>query len=198
MRIILEKLEERDDIRLSCLIRVLAATGMRRGEAVALRWSDISLEDRLIEVNKAAVTAKGALIVKSPKTQASVRTIAIDANTAQKLEILKETQASFAREVGFTLSEEAFAFSYYPDGSTPPHPDTVSHHFKAAAEACGITDIHIHSLRHFQATAIDSLVSERQKQARLGWSTSHMARHYTDAIAEEDRRAAEEIGDMLG
>jgi len=52
--------------------------------------------------------------------------------------------------------------------------------------------------RVFQATALDPVVSEAQKQARLGWSTVHMARHYTDAISDEDRRAAEHIGEMLG
>ncbi len=197
VRKILEKLDQREDIKLAGLIRVLAATGMRSGEAVALRWADISLEDRLIQVNKAAITAKGALLVKSPKTHASVRTIAIDAHTVEKLKSLKQTQANFALKAGLSLSEEAFAFSYFPDGSMPPHPDTISHRFKTAAEACGISDIHVHSLRDFQATVIDSLVSERQKQARLGWSTSHMARHYTDAVAEEDRRAAEEIGNIL-
>jgi integrase len=52
-------------------------------------------------------------------------------------------------------------------------------------------------LRHFQATALDAVISERQKQSRLGWSTVHMARHYTDAVDEEDRRAAEHLGRLL-
>jgi hypothetical protein len=52
-------------------------------------------------------------------------------------------------------------------------------------------------LRHFQATSLDAVIPERQKQARLGWSTVHMARHYTDAISSEDRKAAEHIGTLL-
>ena len=55
-------------------------------------------------------------------------------------------------------------------------------------------DLHLHSLRHFQATSLDAVIPERQKQARLGWSTVHMARHYTDTISSEDRKAAEHIG----
>jgi integrase len=58
-------------------------------------------------------------------------------------------------------------------------------------------DIHLHSLRHFHATALDPVISERQKQARLGWSTVQMSRHYTDAIREEDRRAAEHVGRLI-
>jgi hypothetical protein len=44
---------------------------------------------------------------------------------------------------------------------------------------------------------LDPVISEAQKQARLGWSTVHMARHYTDGVPAEDRRAAEHIGRLL-
>jgi len=59
------------------------------------------------------------------------------------------------------------------------------------------TDVHMHSLRHFHATALDPVISEAQKQTRLGWSTVKMARHYTDSVPEEDRRAAAHVGKML-
>jgi integrase len=65
------------------------------------------------------------------------------------------------------------------------------------AKAGVAQDVHLHSLRHFHATALDSVISERQKQARLGWSTVRMARHYTDAITAEDQRAAEHVGRLL-
>ena len=45
---------------------------------------------------------------------------------------------------------------------------------------------------------LDPVISEAQKQTRLGWSTVHMARHYTDGVEAEDRRAAEYLGDLLG
>ena len=60
------------------------------------------------------------------------------------------------------------------------------------------SDVHLHSLRHFQSTRLDTVISEAQKQARMGWASVHMSRHYTDAITEEDRRAAEHIGEALG
>jgi integrase len=74
----------------------------------------------------------------------------------------------------------------------------VSHAFAKARVAAKLPkDLHLHSLRHFQATLLDTVISERQKQARLGWSTVHMARHYTDAISSEDKKAAEHIGSIL-
>jgi integrase len=96
------------------------------------------------------------------------------------------------------LGDDGFVFSFEPGGETPPHPDAMSHIFAKVRDAADIaSDIHLHSLRHFQATALDPVVPERQKQARLGWSTVHMARHYTDAIGAEDRKAAAHIGQLL-
>ncbi len=59
------------------------------------------------------------------------------------------------------------------------------------------SDVHLHSLRHFQTTELDSVVSEAQKQARMGWSTIDMARHCTDAVSTEDRPTADHIGALL-
>ena len=74
----------------------------------------------------------------------------------------------------------------------------MSHAFDRIRKRAGVSkELHLHSLRHFQATAIDGVVSERQKQARLGWATVQMARHYTDAVGEEDRKASEHVGRLL-
>lgn len=45
---------------------------------------------------------------------------------------------------------------------------------------------------------LDAVISEKQKQSRLGWTNAIMARHYTDSVPDEDRRAAEHIGRLLG
>ena len=96
------------------------------------------------------------------------------------------------------LEDESFVFSFEPGGTTPPYPDVMSHAFASLRDRAKVaSDVHLHSLRHFQATVIDSVVSERQKQARLGWATVHMARHYTDAVTEEDQKAAEFVGRLL-
>jgi hypothetical protein len=43
-----------------------------------------------------------------------------------------------------------------------------------------------------------AVISESQKQARMGWATVQMARHYTDRVGEEDMKAAGHIGVVLG
>jgi integrase len=118
--------------------------------------------------------------------------------TLSELAELRLEQDALARSCGLKLTPESFVFSFEPGGGIPPHPDTISHVFaKVRTKAKVASDIHLHSLRHFHATQIDSVISEAQKQVRLGWSTVQMARHYTDGVPEEDRRAADHIGLLL-
>ena len=75
----------RDD-RLFPLWRVLAMTGMRRGEAVGLRWDDIDLENARLSVRRALIPHGDTVIVSEPKTARGRRVIALDAET---IEVLK-------------------------------------------------------------------------------------------------------------
>ncbi len=187
-----------EDVRVATFIRVVTATGMRRGEACALRWSDIDFEHATAVVDESVVAAAGGAIVKPPKTRASIRKLSLDAGTVSALRRLLGEQATLANACDRDLDAAAFVFSFAPGGETPPYPDVMSHSFDRIRRHAGVSnEVHLHSLRHFQATAIDGVVSERQKQARLGWATVHMARHYTDAVDEEDRKASEHVGRLL-
>jgi integrase len=124
--------------------------------------------------------------------------VAIDSDTASILRRLQLAQRSLATACGLTLEPESFLFSSEPGGLVPPHPDAMSHTFATVRTKGKVaTDVHMHSLRHFHATVLDPVISEAQKQTRLGWSTVKMARHYTDSVPEEDRRAAAHVGNML-
>jgi integrase len=187
-----------EDVRLSTFLRVVAATGMRRGEACGLRWSDLDLGLGSVRVDESVISANGGAAVKAPKTRASVRRLALDADSRAALEVLRVEQADLASACGRSVDPDGFIFSFEPGGAAPPHPDVMSHAFTRVRQAAGVaSDVHLHSLRHFHATALDPVISEAQKQARLGWSTVQMARHYTDGLATEDLRAAEHIGRLL-
>ena len=168
---------------------------MRRGEACALRWCHIDATSGTIQVNGSIVAIQGGASVKSPKTRASIRQIALDTNSLKALDELHDIQEELADAAGVALPDTGFAFSFEPGGLLPPHPDVRSHaftHIRIRAQVPA--DVHLHSLRHFHATALDPVISEAQKQTRLGRPTVQMARHYTDGVDEEDRRAAKHIG----
>lgn len=191
----------RDEARIGVFVRLVAATGMRRGEACGVRWSDVDWDARTVLVDKSVIAVDDGTvgaIVKAPKTRASIRTVVVDSETLEQLSGLRDEQEQLARSCDLSLDPDGFVFSFEPGGALPPHPDAISHGFIRIRKRAGLpSDLHIHSLRHFQATVLDAVISERQKQARLGWSTVQMARHYTDAVHEEDRRAAEHVGRVL-
>ncbi len=68
------------DPRYSALLQVVAATGARRGEACALRWSDIDWDDGRLTIDESVIASAGGASVKAPKST-SIRRVAIDAGT---------------------------------------------------------------------------------------------------------------------
>lgn len=122
----------------------------------------------------------------------------MDGVTLGLLAKLREEQSTIALKCGETLVEDPFVFGFTPTGDVPPYPDSMSHALARLRKLAGVSsEVHLHSIRHFHATALDPVISEAQKQARLGWATVQMARHYTDTVPEEDRRAAEHVERLL-
>ena len=79
-------LESVAEERLSPLWHTIAMTGMRRGEAIGLRWSDVDLENGRLAVRRALIPCSREVIVSEPKTIKGRRVIAIDPGT---IEVLK-------------------------------------------------------------------------------------------------------------
>ena len=198
VRTILTALESSGDLRLHAFCRLAIATGMRRGEIAALRLNDIDFMTGELRVDEGVVIGSGGVTVKAPKTAVSVRKLFVDQSTLDLLGKLRDQQLALAARCELELNDDAFLFSFDPGCTTPPYPDVFSKNFaKFRTDYAIPKDIHLHSFRHFAATFLDALVSERQKQARMGWSTTHMSRHYTDVVSDEDKRAAEAIGEVL-
>ena len=66
------------------------ATGLRRGELLALQWDDLNFETGELRINKQVYRVKGDLTVSEPKTKASIRTIILP---PVLLEVLRDNSA---------------------------------------------------------------------------------------------------------
>jgi integrase len=162
---------------LRALLRLKAATGMRRGEICGLRWDDI----------------------KVPKTEQSARVIRIDPGTVQVLAEHRAALEEQARQLGAELVADAYVFpnlARSPIGRRPRAPSWVS---KEWARLRGGAPIRLHDLRHWHATQL--LAAGRSPAAvaeRLGHSkVTTTLDIYSHAVERDDEQSAELIGSLL-
>ena len=107
-RIIAAAWEQDDDW--GTLIWLVMVTGMRRGEALALRWSDVDLDEGMLAIRRNYVRSTARAIEKDTKTH-QMRRISLDAETVAVLTEHQSRHTERARAVGVEPSEQAFLFS---------------------------------------------------------------------------------------
>jgi integrase len=190
---------EEEDHEFAVCLRLLATTGMRRGEACGLRWTDLNVEARTLVVQRAVVVVHGdGLYEKDTKTHAS-RRIALDQATLGALVGHRRAMKERAAACGTELAADAFMFSHAPDGSRPWRPENVSSAFTRVRTRAGLGHVRLHDLRHMHATQLLAAgVPVRTVSGRLGHAnaatTLNVYGHFLEA---SDRQAAEVIGDLL-
>jgi integrase len=178
----------------------MAATGLRRGEACALRWSDVDFHARTLVIRRALIIVKGkSTVVKSTKTR-SIRKIALDSTTLAALEEQHAFLDSRAVGKGVALKPGAYLFSHALDGSRPWYPDNVSHNFILLRDHLGFHGVRLHDLRHAHATQLLAAgVPVRTVSGRLGHANAARTLGvYAHFLASSDRDAADVIGELLG
>ena len=137
--------------RLEALWTVYATTGMRRGEALALRWNDFDPGRRLVHVSAAYVMVNGHAALKATKTDRP-RTIDLDDRTVTVLQDHAGMQADELAIFGAGPTAQRLIFCR-EDGS-PLRPDTVTREFARIVDNVGLTRIRLHDLRHTHATLL--------------------------------------------
>jgi integrase len=135
------------------IILTLAYTGVRRGEALGLKWENVDFENKTITIERTRDN-KG---VRSPKTKNSYRTILIDDTLATQLKIYRtwcrETMLTFGKR----LALEDYIFVSYQSG-TPIVDATIKYSFDRILKKTGLKKVTPHGLRHTHATL---LISQR-------------------------------------
>ena len=190
-------LEAISDDRLHPLYLMLGLVGLRRGEAVALRWTDVDLNLGQVRIEQSAVKVGDQALVGPPKSSAGSRVVAIDDETArrlqwhrcrQRLEVLKTTGEKRTPELVFTT----------PTGD-PLDPTYVSRHFARLVAQHGLPRIRLHDLRHTSASiGLASGESLLEVSRRLGHSSiSVTADVYSHISPEVARESAERLAQTV-
>jgi integrase len=183
--------------RLFALWFLLLTTGLRRGEAVGLRWADIDLDRSVMSVRRTIASVDGEMVEMEPKTAKSRRSVALDAATVKALRAHRKRQEVERRLVGEGWIETGAVFAY-PDGR-PLHPDHVMVVFRRLVADAGLPLIRLHDLRHTAATlALAAGVHPKVVQERLGHSSIGITLDtYSHVIEGMQADAASKVAQLL-
>jgi integrase len=183
------------------VLRVLAATGCRRGEVCALQWGDLALDGDMpvLTVRHAIAVVKKQSIVKNTKTH-SVRRVRLDDDTADVLRAHRRQMIELGFAAGQPLRDDDWVFARTPGSAEPMPPDRISQAWQRLCRDVGV-NARLHDLRHLHASLLlDAGESIAVVAGRLGHdanNNSALLRRYTHMMPGADERAASLVGSAL-
>lgn len=199
-KILLENLEllSIEDTKYKVAIILTVFTGVRLGELMGLEWQDIDFKNGIISINRSSqYLSDMGVFTKTPKTESSIREIAIPEFIISLLEEYKlwyEEQKSLYGEL-WTDSNRLFAQA---DGK-PMHPSSISKWFVRYVSTIGLPVINFHGLRHTNASLLVAQnVDIAVISARLGHAQiSTTLDFYVHPLLSHNRKAGYALENLL-
>lgn len=179
-------------------VTVLLFTGMRRGELMGLVWSDIDFDNNTITIQRSLQYLPDmGVFTSDTKTKSSRRVIKAPATAIQSLKIYRTWQKRTFMSIGQQWKESGCVF--VTQNGTPMHPDTLTSWFGSFIKTTDLPQIHIHSLRHTNATLqIANGVAVTTVAGTLGHSTANTTtKVYAHAIQSAAAASAEMMDNLL-
>jgi len=187
--------------RLEALFVLMLGTGLRRGEALALKWPDVDLENATLTVARQLRREDGpidpetgkpngsSLVLVDPKTEKSRRQVDLPDFVVTALQAHMARQTAERLQLGAAWQESGYAFT--STIGTALDPRNVSRQFADLAKAAGLGAWHVHELRH---SAASLMIAQGQPievvSAVLGHSSIRLTVDTYAHIAASGRKAA--------
>lgn len=180
--------------------------GLRKGELVALEWSDLDFTENSVSITKSTSMIDGEMITKKPKTNSSIRKISVPVSVMQLTKQYRKKQLQHKLSLGSDWQGKNYIFIQW--NGQQMHPDTPYKKFKkiikrynktVTDEKDKLPDIPLHGLRHTSATLLISQnIDVKTVSNRLGHSqASTTIDIYTHALKQLDKKAAETLDELL-
>jgi integrase len=173
------------------------STGARRGELLALAWSDVDLETGLLTIRKSLEETRAGLRIKETKGR-KIRRLNLPQSTVELLRGIKENQVEARRMFGFDYRADLDLVFCHPGGSFI-RPRTVSKAARRIAAKAGLEGVSLHTMRHSHGSQLLSLgVPLPTVSKRLGHANVHVtATVYSHALPQDEIAAAQIWNDAM-
>ena len=179
--------------------------GLRRGEALGLKWDSVDLDNRMVKIHVNVTPAindegKETIFIRDKmKTKKSVRNLFLPESLAQYLKDLKQQQESRKKELGQYYNQDFDGFVCVDQLGKLHSPNYVTKAFKKVIRENNLPDIRFHDLRHSCATMLLSLgFSMKAVQEQLGHTQyTTTANTYAHVYDKTKHEIAEKAGSIL-
>lgn len=191
-------LEAVEGSRYAVVLKLIAATGLRAGEACGLRWEDVDLDDGTLRVRNTAVILNNRVVLQEPKTAKSRRTVPLSAATVAMLRNHKVTLAKEKLAAGDQYEDAGMVFPTRL--GTVLSPRNLLRVVDVAAKKKGLEGVGVHTLRHSAAVAwLEAGVHIRAVADLLGHSSISITGDVYAHVSESTSRAAVDgLSEALG
>jgi integrase len=175
--------------RLHALWHLIALRGLRRGQAVGLRWCDVDLDSRQLTITQSITGTGCQIVIGPPKSAAGRRTIALHRHTVRLLRAHAERQREAQQNAGPDFVDTGYNFISI--GGQALRPSGVTYRFRKLGKAAGLPPVRFHDLRHGAASIAPS--AGRRTKVR-GQITGKNRRRRARVNARSHRHTAPRIG----
>jgi integrase len=179
------------DTRLAPLWQLALATGMRRGELMALAWQHLDLDAGIVSVERSTAQLGNELVTTTPKNHER-RKVALDPRTVAALRAWRRQQAEERLAWGAAY-EDSESIVFTQENGQRVSPNAVSKAFLRAQAGLGLPRISMHSMRHSHATILlRDRVPVHIVSKRLGHKDPSVTLNvYADVIPDDDTSAVD-------
>ncbi len=179
-------------------LQIAVTTGLRFGEILGLKWSDLDWETRRLQIQRQAnrVASEGILF-SQPKTKAGRRTVVLGTKT---IILLREHWLNQQREIPILSNHWQDYDLIFPSiTGTPMDQSNVRKGFKNLLKIAGLPNIRFHDLRHTAATLmLKQGINPKIVQERLGHADISLTLNtYSHVLPSMQEDAAEKIDELL-
>ena len=179
-------------------VLLAVALGLRRGEALALRWDDVDLDNRVAVIRHSALCERlDSFQISDTKTRTSRRAIRLPEYVATvlqaRLDLLRERRRTLGK------SYNAMNLVCFRETGQPYTSNVLQHQYKKLLHSAGLPDIRFHDLRHTNATLmLRNGIPAKVVSSMLGHSSIQLTMDtYSHVLPDMQEGAADAMDKLL-